>query len=353
MSILTIEKLEKRVGNILFFPKIDLHIQKGEAVAIKCSHEIGKLLIEMIIGKERASDGEISILGLKVKDNYKQLCKKIGILSLNEGMYERLNAVDYLQFFNRLYEGRAEVGAILQKVGLWDRRKQKIEQLSFSERKRLQLARTILHNPDFIIMEEPDQNVDVETKLIIQKMISELIEKEKAVLITTSNFENAILMTENVYKLSDEGLKKIEIAEEDSNIQQDEPEKPEEEIIEEEVTPFIQPVRFEKIPAKVEDKIILFDPMEISFIESNEGISHLHVNEEVFPCTYTLNELFDRLQPFGFFRCHRSYIVNLQKVREVITWTRNSYSLILEDSKKSSIPLSKGKLTELKDVIGL
>ncbi|MGG3799143.1 LytTR family transcriptional regulator DNA-binding domain-containing protein [Metabacillus fastidiosus] len=353
MSILTIEKLEKRVGNILFFPKIDLHIKKGEAVAIKCSHEIGKLLIEMIIGKERASDGEISILGLKVRDNYKQLCKKIGILSLNEGMYERLNAVDYLQFFNRLYEGRAEVDAILQKVGLWDRRKQKIEQLSFSERKRLQLARTILHNPDFIIMEEPDQNVDVETKLIIQKMIIELIEKEKAVLITTSNFENAILMTENVYKLSDEGLKKIEIAEEDSNIQQDEPEKLEEEIMGKEMIPLIQPVRFEKIPAKVEDKIILFDPTEISFIESNEGISHLHVNEEVFPCTYTLNELFDRLQPFGFFRCHRSYIVNLQKVREVITWTRNSYSLILEDSKKSSIPLSKGKLTELKDVIGL
>ena len=48
--------------------------------------------------------------------------------------------------------------------------------------------------------------------------------------------------------------------------------------------------------------------------------------------------------PFGFFRCHRSYIVNLQKVREVITWTRNSYSLILENKEKTSIPLSKAKM---------
>ncbi|NGY80208.1 LytTR family transcriptional regulator (plasmid) [Bacillus megaterium] len=112
-------------------------------------------------------------------------------------------------------------------------------------------------------------------------------------------------------------------------------------------------VRFEKIPAKVNEKIILFNPTEIEFIESNEGVANLHVNGEVFPCSYTLNELFNRLEAFGFFRCHRSYIVNLQKVREVITWTRNSYSLILDDHEKSSIPLSKGKLGELKEIIGL
>ncbi|MDR0435024.1 MAG: LytTR family transcriptional regulator DNA-binding domain-containing protein [Gracilibacteraceae bacterium] len=46
------------------------------------------------------------------------------------------------------------------------------------------------------------------------------------------------------------------------------------------------------------------------------------------------------MKPYGFFRCHRSYIVNLQKVREIITWTRNSYGLILDDdgtiSKKTA-----------------
>ena len=66
-----------------------------------------------------------------------------------------------------------------------------------------------------------------------------------------------------------------------------------------------------------------------------------------------MNELEERLLPYGFFRCHRSYIVNLQKVREVITWTRNSYSLVLDDRAKSNIPLSKGKMAELKEMIGL
>ena len=80
---------------------------------------------------------------------------------------------------------------------------------------------------------------------------------------------------------------------------------------------------------------------------------HLHIKGEGFPTTFTLNELEERLQHFGFFRCHRSYIVNLQKVREVITWTRNSYSLILDDEKKSNIPLSKTKMAELKGMLGL
>lgn len=74
---------------------------------------------------------------------------------------------------------------------------------------------------------------------------------------------------------------------------------------------------------------------------------------EAFPTTFTLQELEERLIYYGFFRCHRSYIVNLQKVREVITWTRNSFNLILDDDPKSSIPLSKAKMSQLKEMLGL
>jgi ABC-2 type transport system ATP-binding protein len=59
------------------------------------------------------------------------------------------------------------------------------------------------------------------------------------------------------------------------------------------------------------------------------------------------------LRSYGFFRCHRSYIVNLQKVREVVTFTRNSYSLVLDDARKSSVPLSKTKMAELKEMMGI
>ncbi|GIN87230.1 transcriptional regulator [Heyndrickxia sporothermodurans] len=359
MSVLSIKQLEKRMGNNILFPPIDLEIQKGEAVAIQCNVEISNQLIQMIIGMLPKSAGDIVIFEKKF-DSYKVLCKRIGLVLLNEGFYDRLTPYEYLSFYKRLYEVEVDVKNILQKMGLSKR--VKIEKLTFSEKRRLQIARAIIHNPEFIIIEEPIQNVDIESHYLIQNLITNLIEQGKAVLITTSNLENAVMMTDKVYILNSDGLKKIDMLDEEEKQNEENADggivhntvvSTQEEISEKEALERATPFRFEKIPAKVNDKIILLDPTEIDYIESNDGISHLHVKGEVFPCTYSLNQLFERLYPFGFFRCHRSYIVNLQKVREVITWTRNSYSLILEDSKKSSVPLSKGKLNELKEIIGI
>lgn len=381
MILLQIKQIEKSKGNTIIFPKIDLDIHKEEVIAIQCNNEVGKQLIMMIIGETPISNGEVLLEGLPLNRQFKSLSKRIGLFLLDEALYDRLTPREYLSFFKNLYNVDIEIDTLIQKVSLTEKVRTKITKLSYSEKKRLQLARAILHQPDLLLMEEPDQNIDIESKIIMQRVLEDFKTQGKAVLITTTNFESAISMTNTVYRLNDEGLKKIVTVDEEKVIlnpiliedqvidsppiidtdlsseeiasSTSEEVKDDKEQALEEATAVHRPLRFEKIPAKVNEKIILFDPTEIVFVESNEGISHLHVNGEIFPCSITLNDLSERLQPFGFFRCHRSYIVNLQKVREVITWTRNSYSLILEDSKKSSVPLSKGKLNELKNIIGI
>nr|WP_255437521.1 LytTR family DNA-binding domain-containing protein [Thalassobacillus sp. CUG 92003] len=158
--------------------------------------------------------------------------------------------------------------------------------------------------------------------------------------------ESAITLTDQVYRLDEKGLEAFEV-EEPAQSSEEETQGSDREFDQS------QPIQFNKIPTKVNEKIILFDPPEIDYIESHSGQSHLYIMSESFSCVFTLAELEQRLQPYGFFRCHRSYIVNLQKVREVVTWTRNSYSLILDDQKKSEIPLSKSKMAELKGMLGL
>jgi ABC-2 type transport system ATP-binding protein len=357
LNILEIKQLEKRIENTVLIAQMNLEIKCGEAVAIQCNVEIGKQLIHILIGESSASGGQVLVTG-KTFSSFKAICKKVGIVLLNESLYDRLTPFEYLSFYKRLYEVKTDVNVLLQKIGLVKR--VRIDKLTFSEKKRLQIARAILHQPELIILEEPIQNIDIESQYIIRNLINDLIDEQKAILITTSNLENAITMTDHVYLLNEDGLKKIDVMDseetteiETGELQTDLPTNTEEieNVQESQINPI--PFRFEKIPAKVNDKIILLDPTEIDYIESNDGISYLNVKGEVFPCSYSLNQLFDRLYPFGFFRCHRSYIVNLQKVREVITWTRNSYSLILDDSKKSSVPLSKGKMNELKEIIGI
>ncbi|WP_051286787.1 LytTR family transcriptional regulator DNA-binding domain-containing protein [Paenibacillus taiwanensis] len=116
---------------------------------------------------------------------------------------------------------------------------------------------------------------------------------------------------------------------------------------------YIPPIMLDKIPARIQDKIVLIDPLEINFVESQDGLSHLHIQHETYPSSMTLLQLEQKLKAFGFFRCHRSYLVNLQRVREVIIWSRNSYSLVLDDEQKSKIPLSKGKYEEMKLILGI
>jgi len=62
-----------------------------------------------------------------------------------------------------------------------------------------------------------------------------------------------------------------------------------------------------------------------------------------------LRRLAERLEPWGFFRCHRAYVVNLGHIRSVIPWTRNAYSLLLEGNRE--IPLSKHRVTALRRVL--
>ncbi|MCM3112111.1 response regulator transcription factor [Lederbergia lenta] len=349
--MLTIHQLEKRDQNTLLFPPFDLEVNKGETTAIHCNSELGIKLIQIVIGEIPSSNGEV-----RFQQSYidRQLFfQHIGLSLQSDAIYERLSPKEHLTFFKNLYDVKVDIDEILERIGLIDKKHTRSDKLSFSEGKRLHFGRMILHNPDFIIMEDPAQNLDIESTMILHRLIASLEGQGKTILITTANLENAISLTNHVYHLDVSGLKQLDVTDENEEpVKIDEIE--DEEMIKVEPSPETSmQIRFDKIPAKVEDKIILFDPTEIDYIESNSGISNLNVNGETFPCSLTLQALYDRLQPFGFFRCHRSYIVNLQKVREVITWTRNSYSLVLDDQKKSSIPLSKGKLDELKGIIGI
>ncbi|MBE1555218.1 LytTR family transcriptional regulator DNA-binding domain-containing protein [Sporosarcina limicola] len=330
---------EKRINDTLLFPSFDLSVQAGNVVAIHSSVNVREQLLDLLLGKTLLSNGEIRIAGSNIISNRRD----IGFLFLDGGLYDRLTVEETLTFFKRLHSSSDRIEDIIRTVQLESKRKVKTSRLSYSEKKRVQFACLLLQNPAVYLFEEPDQNLDIESKRIFITLLHQLRSAEKSVLILTGNMESAVTAADEIYRLDENGLHTIQIGISEESLDEDTSE----------ITDSIQPVRFEKIPTKVNEKIVLFDPPEIDYIESNDGQSFLHIKGESFPSVFTLNELEERLLPFGFFRCHRSYIVNLQKVREVITWTRNSFSLVLDDAEKSTIPLSKTKMADLKVMLGL
>ena len=107
-----------------------------------------------------------------------------------------------------------------------------------------------------------------------------------------------------------------------------------------------------KIPVKMEDKVALINPADILYALARDGRAHLQTAGDCLPTQFTLTELEGRLARSGFFRAHRSYLVNLQHVKEVVPYTRNSFTLILDDVAETEIPLSKSAAGELRELLG-
>lgn len=353
MSVLKIKNLESQYENTVVFSSFNLDISHHEVVAIHANTNVRTVLKKMLMGLVPISVGDIIVNEKNIRDAKREVLVQTGFFSLDDGLYERLSVKENFSFYQKLYDSQVSVGDAINFVQLEGKKNTRLSKLSYSEKMRVHFGRLLLQNSLFYFFEEPDQNADLETKRVLIKFIRELKQNGKTVLVLTSNLESALAVTEKVYRLNEDGLLALDIKQETDTDNEEVPHLPDEpyQLNEDEI--IVQPVRFEKIPTKVNDKIILFDPTEIDYIESNDGQSNIFIKGEMFPSVFTMTELEKRLHPYGFFRCHRSYIVNLQKVREVVTWTRNSFTLVLGDTKKSSIPLSKTKMTELKEMLGL
>ncbi len=107
-----------------------------------------------------------------------------------------------------------------------------------------------------------------------------------------------------------------------------------------------------KIPVRIDEKVVLLDPVSILYAEAEGGRARLQTTDRSLPTQFTLSELEQRLARSGFFRAHRSYLVNLQHVKEVIPYTRNSFTLRLDDQPGTEIPLSKSAAGELRELLG-
>lgn len=253
--------------------------------------------------------------------------------------YIRLTVEELIAFLIQVTERQERVAPLLDYFKLKEERKVKIGNLSPSKRMYVTLLRTYFAHQPALVLEEPYFYLEEQDRRQF-KLILDNLSQEKQLLILTSNLEDALISCDTIYRLNDLGLHPLDImdSEEDQqNVQEQDRSN----------------ITLQKVSTKKNDKVILFNPPEIDFIESIEGSIVVHVDGENYDCAMTLTELEQRLSSFGFFRCHRSYIVNLQKVREIITWTKNSYSLRLNTGKDAVVPLSRSKLQELKALLNL
>lgn len=113
---------------------------------------------------------------------------------------------------------------------------------------------------------------------------------------------------------------------------------------------------FVRIPVEHNGRTLLLDPQEIIYASTNCDKSiTIHCKNDSFIARCCLNNLEEKLDNsvYRFFRVHKSFIVNLNEIRELIPWFKGNYQLVMQDNKKSEIPVSRLYSKQIKGILGL
>jgi two-component system, LytTR family, response regulator LytT len=109
-----------------------------------------------------------------------------------------------------------------------------------------------------------------------------------------------------------------------------------------------------KIIVRAQSRLLLVDQGEICFASIEDGtISVVTKAVEGHSNCRTLEELMDQLDPETFWRAHRSFVVNIQHIREVVPWFKSSYQLRMDDPQKTEIPVSRAQTKRLRELFNL
>lgn len=111
--------------------------------------------------------------------------------------------------------------------------------------------------------------------------------------------------------------------------------------------------RIERIPVEKAGKKLLLQVEDIFYIMAKDDYSYLHTDGERYLSTISLAQLERRLEPSGFWRVHRRYLVNLAKVKEVVPMYGGTLLLTLTDTEATQVPVSRRRVPSLKKVLGL
>jgi ABC-2 type transport system ATP-binding protein len=193
--MIRIEGVSKQFGDLLAVDNLSLEIFQGEVFGLLGPNGAGKsTIISMISGQQLPTSGNLTVSNQRpVSKESKRL---IGVAPQAIALYEELTAIDNLEFFGSLYGmGRAELksrsGEVLEFVGLTGRAKDRVEKYSGGMKRRLNLAVTLMHEPDILLLDEPTAGVDPQSRNKLFESVLALQEQGKTIVYTTHYMEEA------------------------------------------------------------------------------------------------------------------------------------------------------------------
>lgn len=194
--------LVREYGAVVAVDRIDVTLAEGEFLTIFGPNGAGKsTLLGMLGGALRPTRGRVAIRGEELAYDVVEWRRRVGILSHRGYLYARLTAEENLRFYGRLF-GLDDLGRRipdrLERVGLGERADFQVRQLSHGMRQRLALARSLLHDPDVVLLDEPYTGLDPSAAAVLRDVLVELRDGRRTVVMVTHNLREGLQLATRI-----------------------------------------------------------------------------------------------------------------------------------------------------------
>ena len=198
------DDLSKNFESFWAVDGVNLRVMPGEVLALLGPNGAGKTTtVRMLTSVLKPSRGQAQVAGYDVVHDAQKVRASVGVLTEQHGLYSRMPANEYLDFFGQVYgldfqTRRARSARLLSDFGLVMDARRKIGEYSKGMRQKLALARAMLHDPPVLLLDEPTSAMDPESARLVRDSIRELRSARRSIVICTHNLAEAEELADHI-----------------------------------------------------------------------------------------------------------------------------------------------------------
>ena len=219
IPMIEVRNLVKSFGAKYALRGVSLRVMPGESLVLFGPNGAGKsTLVRILSSLSRPTGGTVRIGGLDLAKHADGIRRYLGVVSHAPLLYDSLTAEENLRFFAGLYgmsQPEERIKAMLQRVGLWQRRADLVRTFSRGMVQRMAIARALLHDPEVLLLDEPDTGLDPQAAEMLHGLLSELsgrvsstakegvaVERPRTIVTVTHSIERGLAIADNVVILA-------------------------------------------------------------------------------------------------------------------------------------------------------
>jgi ABC-2 type transport system ATP-binding protein len=193
-KIIEVEHLVKKFGDLVAVDDISFEVEEGEIFGFLGPNGAGKTTtINILCTLMKPTSGRASLNGFDVVRQQNEVRRSLGLVFQDPSLDIKLSALQNLEFHAGVYNiprsvSRERIEKVLKMVDLWDRRKGVVQHFSGGMRRRLEIARGLLHYPKVLFLDEPTLGLDPQTRFHIWEYILELRKRENITVFLTTHY---------------------------------------------------------------------------------------------------------------------------------------------------------------------